>query len=245
MHPEYRNIPASYAGRLDPMAEGLLLVLLGDECKRQEKYRGQDKEYEIEVLLDFHTDTGDLLGLPQYAGTETHPNTKDLQEALYQHVGSKRVPYPVFSSKTVSGKPLFQYSLEATLDTIQIPMHVETVHRIRLLGMRTISSKELQKHISQVLEHAPKTNEPSKVLGADFRQDEIRHAWKEAFASVPERNFSILSLRVTCASGTYMRTLAERIGSTLGTKGCAFSIRRTRIGRFLPFLGIWLQTYRT
>ena len=33
-NPEYRNEKMTYAGRLDPMAEGVLLVLAGNECKK-------------------------------------------------------------------------------------------------------------------------------------------------------------------------------------------------------------------
>ncbi len=63
-HPKYANMPATYAGRLDPLASGKLLVLLGEECKRKDTYTGLDKEYEVSILLDLATDTGDLLGIP-------------------------------------------------------------------------------------------------------------------------------------------------------------------------------------
>ena len=36
--PEYREETLSYAGRLDPVAEGVMLVLVGEECKNKEKY---------------------------------------------------------------------------------------------------------------------------------------------------------------------------------------------------------------
>ena len=32
-----KDIPMTYAGRLDPMAEGLLIILVGDDCKDKEK----------------------------------------------------------------------------------------------------------------------------------------------------------------------------------------------------------------
>ena len=34
-HSEYEKIPMTYAGRLDPMAEGVLLVLAGDKAKKK------------------------------------------------------------------------------------------------------------------------------------------------------------------------------------------------------------------
>ena len=35
---QYKDFKMTYAGRLDPMASGLLLVLVGDEVKNKEKY---------------------------------------------------------------------------------------------------------------------------------------------------------------------------------------------------------------
>ena len=67
-HPELQNAPLAYAGRLDPMAEGKLLVLIGDECKKQSSHTKLDKEYEVEIVLDLKTDTGDVLGLAEYGG---------------------------------------------------------------------------------------------------------------------------------------------------------------------------------
>lgn len=245
-HPEHKDAPATYAGRLDPMATGTLLVLLGEECKRQEAYRGLDKEYEVEILVDFSTDTGDILGIPVYAHTATLPNNDDIIRAVRSEIGAKEVPYPAFSSKTVQGKPLFLYALEGTLDSISIPTHVERVYAIKHVGTRTIEIDYLQKKVFDILSHAPRTNELSKELGADFRQDEIASAWMDSLSTIGNRTFTVLTLRVTCASGTYMRSLAERMGETLGTKGLALSIERTRIGRFYSCfgLGFWTRAYK-
>lgn len=243
-HPEYASLPASYAGRLDPMAEGLLLVLLGDECKRQDTYRDLDKEYEIEVLLDIATDTGDVLGMPIYTSKNTSVSGETLSRTLRTQSGTHVVPYPVFSSKTVFGKPLFLHALEGTLDSIQIPTHTETVYHITLLGTEHINKTALASRVTFMTLRAPRTDEPSKALGADFRQDAIRTAWDGLLAKVPGREFLILRLRVVCGSGTYMRTLAERIGTTLGTRAFALSIRRTRIGRYVRFLRFWRKNFR-
>lgn len=241
-NPAYASVPLTYAGRLDPMASGMLLVLVGEECKNQEKYRGLDKEYEVEVLLRFGTDTGDALGMPvhDHSGTD-----RDIATALALETGTRIVPYPAFSSKTVNGKPLFLHALEGTLGSIAIPTHAETIYRIERIGTEHLKKEVLKARIEAVLAKAPRAPEGSKALGADFRQDRIRAAWEKLFSDIPDQDATVLALRVTCASGTYMRTLAERIGERLGTEGMALSIRRTRIGRFhrLPFLGFWSTQY--
>ncbi|MCE9548798.1 tRNA pseudouridine(55) synthase TruB, partial [Candidatus Nomurabacteria bacterium] len=57
---EYKYIKMTYAGRLDPMASGLLLALAGEETKNKEKYLKLKKEYDFEVLFGFATDTYDI-----------------------------------------------------------------------------------------------------------------------------------------------------------------------------------------
>lgn len=61
--PDLADLPLTYAGRLDPLACGLLIVLAGEECKNKDQYLGLDKTYEFEMLVGFATDTYDLLGV--------------------------------------------------------------------------------------------------------------------------------------------------------------------------------------
>lgn len=225
-HPDIQDVPATYAGRLDPMAEGLLLVLLGEECKKKDAYVGLDKEYEVEVLLGVGSDTGDVLGIV-HAGTASE-SFSTLPEILRNEVGAHMRPYPVFSSKPVDGKPLFLHALEGTLGTISIPEHLETIHRIIEHGTKHLDTATLQTRIEGMLASAPISDEPSKVLGADFRINAVRASWNKVFAS--STIYHVIKLTVTCGSGAYMRTLAQRIGTALGTEALALSIRRTRIG---------------
>jgi tRNA pseudouridine55 synthase len=245
LNQEFLNVPASYAGRLDPMAEGKLLVLLGEECKKQTAYTKLGKEYEIEILFDVKTDTGDVLGFPFVAHLEKY-SKRNIDAVLKNQIGSHSRKYPVFSSKTVEGKPLFVYALEGTLDTIRIPEHIETIYTIKQLENQKISKNDLQKRIRESLALVPRSDEPSKILGADFRQDAIRAAWEKLFSESTQTEFLLLRLSVTCGSGTYMRTLAERIGREVGTTAFALSIRRTRIGKYVALgpLGFWSREYR-
>ena len=63
-NPQFENVPMTYAGRLDPLAEGVLLVLSGKEVHRKEEFLNLRKEYEVEVLFGVGTDTFDVMGLP-------------------------------------------------------------------------------------------------------------------------------------------------------------------------------------
>ncbi len=240
-NPAYAAAPASYAGRLDPMASGKLLILLGDECKRQKDYTKLDKEYEIEVLLEVGSDTGDALGLVEYTELQTPIESQHLVRVLNAEIGSHTRSYPSFSSKTVNGKPLFLHALEGTTSSITIPTHEEHIYSIAVQQIVTISSAHLAAHMKDFLTKVPRSNESSKQLGADFRIDAVRTGWEKLMRETGQRAFIVLKLRVACGSGTYMRSLAGRIGEAFGTRALALSINRTKIGR--RWRGWWIKQF--
>src|SRR3989338_1666703 len=103
-HPVLNNTPMTYAGRLDPLAEGELVILIGEECKNKEKYTDLDKEYEVEILFGFETDTGEILGIVTKSVFDQHQVL--VKNELESFVGKHSWKYPAYSSKTVNGKPL-------------------------------------------------------------------------------------------------------------------------------------------
>lgn len=225
-HPRYKDVPATYAGRLDPMASGKLLILLGEECKKKESYLTLDKVYEVEIVFGVRSDTGDILGKIHASPARMYFKA-EIQKALAKEIGTYEREYPVYSSKTVKGKALFVYALEGTVNSITIPIHQETIYDIKLVDIQTVTASELNERICSLLELAPASSDSSKSLGADFRIMEVKESWREVFTA--DISYQVVKLRVSCGSGSYMRTLSERIGATLGTHALALSIHRTAL----------------
>ncbi len=226
------HIPLAYAGRLDPMASGKLLILIGDECKVQEKYHAFDKEYEVEVLLGVRSDTGDVLGLIDHC--EQHAVTlPDAIEVLKNTVGRITLPYPHFSSKTVKGKPLHTWTLEGRLGEIEIPVKESRVYKLTCTGLQMLSKKDVVSYVRTKIETIPEVVDPKKELGANFRRDHVRASWN-MIEETGHDSYQLLRFTCIASSGTYMRSLGEHIATTLGTCGLAFSIHRTRIGTYVP-----------
>jgi len=236
-NPEYKDEKMTYAGRLDPLAEGLLLVLVGEECKNKEKYLGLDKEYEVDVLFGFATDTYDVLGLvtevlckdsvipvqtgilnldPRLRGDDT---TKEL---LNSFIGRFTQKYPAYSSKTINGQTMFSLSKSGKLNDEEIPKKDVEIKSIELLGQKTISKNDLGKYIKESID----------LVKGDFRQNEIQKEWNSAMARSDLDVLNIISIRVICTSGTYMRTLANSIGEKVGISALALNIKRTKIGKY-------------
>lgn len=200
----YKDLPMTYAGRLDPMAQGEMLVLLGDECKNKEKYLALDKEYEVEILVGISTDTHDILGLIIDSGKKIEAG-KDFKDKISSFVGRRIQKYPLFSSKTLGR----EFSKD------DFPEKEIEIYSIDLLESKMISTKDLKEYIEKRINLVN--------IKYDFRQDKIRQSWSNFFSNNKIGSFPVLRLKVKCSSGTYMRVLAQEMG------GLALSIERKKI----------------
>jgi tRNA pseudouridine(55) synthase len=241
-----QDTPLAYAGRLDPMASGKLLVLIGDECKKLKEYTGLDKEYEVEVLLGVSTDTGDLLGfIHEENNKDKEIRPSELEQGLKELVGRHKWEYPIFSSKTVKGKPLFQWFYEGQINEIEVPKTDTDIYSAELQSVRTVTAEELHRYITDSIAKITPVVEESKKLGSDFRRVPILARWDQFFADKTHKQCMLAKIRVVCGSGSYMRTFAEKLGEKLDTPACAYSIHRTRIGTYRHFgpISFWFPEY--
>ena len=243
-HPELKEVPMAYAGRLDPMASGKLLILIGEECKVQEQYHDLDKEYEFSVLFGIQSDTGDVLGRIKAERAPRIPEI-DLYEVVHHAVGDITLPYPHFSSKTVQGKPLHVWTLEERLAEIEIPTYTATIHALSLLKFESKTGREIAEQALTKIETIPPVTEESKALGRDFRREDVRKDWQQFRDTYGGSRYVIATFSCVCSKGLYMRTLAERIAKELNTEGLAFHIHRTKIGAFQPLFrwGFWKKQF--
>jgi len=192
------NIPLTYAGRLDPMASGKLLVLVGEECKKKDDYLALDKTYDFSVLLGVGSDTHDVLGRLTTSGVDFLPTKegktwlsgperpdqgmKSLKEHLEQIcqnlTGDIELPYPHFSSRTVQGKPLHMWTLEGRLNEIDIPTKKSTIYSLKLNSVETLARDEVCNQARTKIDTIPEVTEENKSLGKDFRRVYVRQDWE-------------------------------------------------------------------
>jgi tRNA pseudouridine(55) synthase len=220
--PQYALEVLSYAGRLDPMAEGVLLALVGRENTRRESYLNLPKEYVLDVLFGFATDTYDVLGRVMDSGSATGISKKKIEEGLNQFRGKVNQEYPPFSSKTVEGKALFEWARSSMLSTIVLPHKTVTVYDLEVKGLYKISESILFSYIETNI---------AKVQG-DFRQDEILRLWKREIQKNGTREFPCATIQISCSSGTYARSIASGLGNYLKIPALALHILRTKVGEF-------------
>lgn len=240
-----KDIPLAYAGRLDPMASGKLLILIGEECKKQSAYHSLDKAYRFEVLFGTRSDTGDVLGLLTWAeGPQVTQDT--LTTIASQLTGNIKLPYPHFSSKTVAGKPLHVWTLEKRLHEIEIPTASTQIHHLRCTSLTTMPARTIVDTVEERIARLTPATADSKALGRDFRRVEVMENWAVWYEYHRKQTLQVATFECVCSSGTYMRSLAEEIGRKVGAPALAYSIHRTEIGQFrpLPLLGgLWTKRF--
>lgn len=241
------HMPLTYAGRLDPLAEGVLLILQGEECLKKDDYLKLEKEYEVTVLLGFRTDTYDLLGKVSQDlsvnsesilideklgyGTENGQNKFGydasietiIEKIIPRFVGRIKQSYPPYSSRTVNGKPLYKWARENKLNEIVIPTQDVLVDSIEVLDEGYINGQELLQKIEKDI----------SLIKGDFRQPEILALWFEILGGKDSENYRTLKLKIKCGSGVYVRAIANDIGVLLGVPSLALSIKRTRVGEYI------------
>lgn len=215
-NPAYKSKRMGYAGRLDPMAEGVLLVLSGEENKKIAQYMGFDKEYVAEILLGFSSDSNDVLGIAS-AGEVKELDEKDLKKKIKGFGGKYDMLIPKYSSYKVKGKPMFHYARKG-IEIGEVRKKV-IIKKIGVNSIYQISNTRLMKYIEDKI---------GKVNG-DFRQKEIVNNWKKLLKS--SGNYYVLNVTLSVSSGTYIRAIADDFGSEYGG-GLLLSLKRTKVGKF-------------
>lgn len=218
-YPKYKNEIISYAGRLDPMAEGILILLLGTENKNRDKYLNLNKEYESEIIFGISTDTFDSLGLILDAKIKDIEK-EEIEKRLSEFIGKQKQKYPPYSSKTVRGKPLYWWAHNKKIEEIDIPYREIEIFSINLLDYKKIRIRELVDNIVKDV----------KKIEGNFRQDKIIKSWKKFSKENSEKEITKIKIKISCSSGTYIRRIASDLGKDLNTGAFASSIKRIKIG---------------
>ncbi len=220
--PHYEHEVLSYAGRLDPMAEGVMLALVGSANKRRDAYLELSKEYVLDILFGFSTDTYDVLGRVMETGDSSGIEKAAVQKGLNEFRGHIDQEYPPYSSKTVEGKSLFEWARNNALGALVMPSRTVTIHHIHVETMYKIPEPMLLNYIEDGV---------ARVTG-DFRQDEVLRLWRRHLKKEGDREFLAATVKIECTSGTYARSIAHGLGKELGCPALALHILRTKVGEY-------------
>ena len=135
------NIGASkigHAGTLDPMAEGLMVVMVNSATKFSEDLIKKDKEYYVEMELGYETDTYDAEGKKTkiYDGIIEY-DEQNVRDVINSFVGIQDQIPPMYSALKVNGRKMYEMAREG-IEIERKPRRVEiySIRDITIKGKR-------------------------------------------------------------------------------------------------------------
>lgn len=171
------KVKVGHTGTLDPFATGLMILVVGKECKNAGNYSKLDKTYEATIKLGETSSTGDPEGEITPVSATT-PTKQTVLEALEAFTGQIQQTPPAFSAIKINGQRA--YKLARKGEAVEIPTRTVNIYTLELL---------------------------------DYAYPNIK-------------------IRTHVSSGTYIRSLAEDIGTKLGTGAYCSELRRTVIDQW-------------
>ncbi len=173
----YHTRRVGHTGTLDPMATGVLVVLIGRAAKAAEYLSVKSKSYRAVMRLGLTTDTEDITGKTLTVSGDI-PSPDRVCAVASDFVGEILQTPPMYSALKVNGQKLCDLARRG----------IEVEREARPITIHAISCKHLEE--------------------SDYE------------------------LRVSCSSGTYIRTLCADIGKALGCGGAMAALCRTETGGF-------------
>jgi len=168
-----------HAGTLDPLATGVLVMLLGKATKLSNTFINDDKEYIAKLYFGKSTDTQDSQGKVVEEKNIEPLDIENIRKALGNFKGEIEQIPPMVSAIKHKGKKLYQLARSG----------------------KTVVREPRKIRISEI-----------EIL--DFKFPEI-------------------TFKVKCSKGTYVRTLCEDIGRSLGVPSHMSGLVRSASGDFL------------
>lgn len=129
---QFRFPKVGHGGTLDPMATGLLVLLIGRGTKRSEQVMNSDKVYEGVMRLGATTDTEDVDGRVVQERDPSGVTADALQAAIAKRQGDLMQTPPMVSAVKRDGVPL--YKLARKGKTVEREPRLIHVYEFVLLG---------------------------------------------------------------------------------------------------------------
>jgi len=122
-----------HAGTLDPMATGLLVMLIGKATKASDLFIKDDKEYEGALILGGVSDTADGWGRIEYSSKDIFFENSKIEEAFKKFLGHIEQTPPAYSAVKVKGKKAYELARKGV--KVQLKAKKIFIERFDILGI--------------------------------------------------------------------------------------------------------------
>lgn len=130
-----------HTGTLDPLATGILIIILGKYTKLTELVTNYDKEYIAQLTLGIQTDTYDIEGKIIKEKNASHITKQEIKDCLNHFIGPQIQEVPIYSAVKVNGKKLYNYARNN--EEVILPKKNINIKNITLLSDPTQTNNKI------------------------------------------------------------------------------------------------------
>ena len=206
----YPTHKIAYAGRLDPMARGIVPILIDDECKNMDMYTSKDKIYHVKIIIGIQTDSDDALGIIQNTNYDFDihqvvETCNDILASSNNKTINQRFHY--FSTKEINKRRKNKENVQS--------YHIVKLYNSSILSVGILNKDEWVEEINRLISSIDNTKE--------FRQKEIINQWK-SMKNIDKIQYIELELNVS--SGFFVRQYIRDLSHHINIPLMCFDIHR-------------------
>ncbi|MBV1918466.1 MAG: tRNA pseudouridine(55) synthase TruB [Sphingomonadaceae bacterium] len=201
------KVKVGHGGTLDPLAEGVLTIAVGEATKLTGRLLDATKVYEFTITFGIETDTLDSEG-EETARSDHFPPLSAIAAILPEFTGEIEQVPPAFSALKVNGRRA--YDLARAGEEVALK-----ARRVRIYSLEAATG-------ALGMGRRPVTSAFATGAGRPDPFD----------PSAPLELAESVTLVAAVSKGTYIRSLARDIAHALGTVGHVTMLRRTKAGPF-------------
>lgn len=125
-----KKMKVGHTGTLDPFASGLMILLVGDACKKASQYSRLDKVYRAVIRLGQTSITGDPEG--EITNISSRPIDKlQIEKVLKRFIGEIKQKPPAFSAIKVNGQRAYKLARQGM--AVDVPERLITIYSLKLI----------------------------------------------------------------------------------------------------------------
>jgi len=171
-----------HSGTLDPLASGLMVLLLGEGTKLSDYILSENKRYLVKLKLGLTTDTLDITGTVQSEAPV--PVTASVSEAVFRNVlqemaGSLQLPVPMYSAVKIQGQKMYEYARKN--ESVEVPIKEMTFFDLKLVSLN-LPEAEIELSCSKGSYIRAWVHELGQKLGCGAVMTELRRLRSEPFS---------------------------------------------------------------
>lgn len=125
-----KKVKVGHTGTLDPFATGLMIIVVGEYCKRASEFSKLDKAYEATLQLGSTSSTGDPEGEISSV-SDRQPTEDEVRVALQKFTGTITQTPPSYSAIKIGG--VRAYKLARAGKEVEMPPRQVTIYELELL----------------------------------------------------------------------------------------------------------------